>query len=83
MIEDLVMDPDRKDILVSLASSFSRKDKAVNPIADRFWSADFVQGKGSGLIFLLHGHPGVGKTCTAGERNPIGIVLLQRVESNC
>ncbi|KAH7045281.1 P-loop containing nucleoside triphosphate hydrolase protein [Macrophomina phaseolina] len=29
------------------------------------WSADFVSGKGEGLIFLLHGKPGVGKTYTA------------------
>ncbi|KAK3987610.1 hypothetical protein QBC44DRAFT_331227 [Cladorrhinum sp. PSN332] len=29
------------------------------------WSADFVNGKGEGLIFLLHGKPGVGKTYTA------------------
>ncbi|KAK8061853.1 P-loop containing nucleoside triphosphate hydrolase [Apiospora phragmitis] len=29
------------------------------------WSADFVMGKGSGLTFLLHGKPGVGKTLTA------------------
>ncbi|KAI1129035.1 hypothetical protein F5Y10DRAFT_161676 [Nemania abortiva] len=29
------------------------------------WSADFIQGKGEGLIFLLHGKPGVGKTYTA------------------
>ncbi|KAL8365017.1 hypothetical protein RB595_004026 [Gaeumannomyces hyphopodioides] len=29
------------------------------------WAADFVEGKGNGLIFLLHGSPGVGKTYTA------------------
>ncbi len=27
---------------------------------------DLIQGKGKGLIFLLHGPPGVGKTYTAG-----------------
>jgi DNA polymerase III delta prime subunit len=27
---------------------------------------DLVKGKGRGLIFLLHGEPGVGKTLTAG-----------------
>ncbi|KAK0644823.1 hypothetical protein DIS24_g8468 [Lasiodiplodia hormozganensis] len=31
----------------------------------RTWSADYVKGKGEGLIFLLHGKPGVGKTYTA------------------
>ena len=34
---------------------------------DTTWSADFVQGKGEGLTFLLHGKPGVGKTYTAGQ----------------
>lgn len=28
---------------------------------------DFIQGKGSGLVFLLHGPPGCGKTMTAGK----------------
>ncbi|KAI1812945.1 hypothetical protein GGS20DRAFT_599622 [Poronia punctata] len=29
------------------------------------WPKDFVKNKGQGRIFLLHGSPGVGKTCTA------------------
>jgi AAA+ superfamily predicted ATPase len=29
------------------------------------WPSDFVKNKGEGRIFLLHGPPGVGKTCTA------------------
>lgn len=28
---------------------------------------DFIAGKGKGLIFLLHGEPGLGKTLTAGK----------------
>jgi hypothetical protein len=28
---------------------------------------DFIEGKGRGLIFLLHGEPGLGKTLTAGK----------------
>lgn len=28
---------------------------------------DVIKGKGKGMIFLLHGEPGVGKTLTAGE----------------
>ena len=31
---------------------------------------DLIQGKGKGLIFLLHGPPGVGKTYTAGLPRP-------------
>lgn len=34
------------------------------------WSADSIEGKGEGLILLLHGQPGVGKTYTAGSLYP-------------
>ncbi|PGH01695.1 hypothetical protein AJ79_07849 [Helicocarpus griseus UAMH5409] len=30
----------------------------------RTWAADFIDGKGTGQIILLHGPPGVGKTYT-------------------
>ena len=30
---------------------------------------DVIKGKGKGLVFLLHGIPGVGKTLTAGTRS--------------
>ena len=28
---------------------------------------DVIKGKGKGMVFLLHGEPGVGKTLTAGK----------------
>jgi hypothetical protein len=65
MIDGLVMDPGRKHTLRSLAKSFGRRDQHDREVPRAMWSADFVKGKGSGLIFLLHGRPGVGKTCTA------------------
>ena len=41
------------------------------------WSADFIEGKGEGQIFLLHGRPGVGKTLTAGNgRSPLNLEYL-------
>lgn len=46
-------------------STVHKKPKKVD--RDTTWSADFIRGKGEGLIFLLHGKPGVGKTYTAGE----------------
>ncbi|KAJ3546083.1 hypothetical protein NM208_g2189 [Fusarium decemcellulare] len=66
MIESLVMDPIQLRRLKALAQSFARIDKDGNQLVHQSWSADFVKGKGKGLIFLLHGRPGVGKTCTAG-----------------
>lgn len=52
-IDQLVLDKDLKDMVVSLVSYG----------ADGF--ADVVDAKGGGCIFLLHGEPGVGKTLTA------------------
>ncbi len=34
---------------------------------ERLHFDDLIKGKGKGMIFLLHGEPGVGKTLTAGE----------------
>ncbi|KAH6995840.1 hypothetical protein BKA56DRAFT_539060 [Ilyonectria sp. MPI-CAGE-AT-0026] len=65
MINSLVMHEARKDILKALSKSFARRNKHDKVVPGDMWSADFVKGKGSGLIFLLHGKPGVGKTCTA------------------
>jgi hypothetical protein len=42
-------------------------DRTMSPTATnpRYWSSDFVPGKGQGQIVLLHGKPGVGKTTAA------------------
>jgi DNA polymerase III delta prime subunit len=67
MISNLVMDKSRVKHLKSLAKSFARVNRHGDQMKKEPWAADFVKGKGNGLIFLLHGRPGVGKTCTAGE----------------
>lgn len=56
----LELEGSMKDIIESLASSFTGEEGY-----DEF--DDVVRGKGKGLIFLLHGAPGLGKTLTAGE----------------
>jgi DNA polymerase III delta prime subunit len=67
MIDQLVMDEKRVNTLKALAKSFIRLNKFGEKSDREPWSADFVKGKGNGLIFLLHGSPGTGKTCTAGQ----------------
>ncbi|KAF5693478.1 AAA family ATPase [Fusarium globosum] len=51
----LVIDPEIKDIIQALVSSKLETDQTT----------DLIQGKGNGLIILLHGGPGTGKTFTA------------------
>ncbi|KAI1068510.1 hypothetical protein LB507_004369, partial [Fusarium sp. FIESC RH6] len=51
----LVIDREIKDIIQALVTSKLATDQTT----------DFIQGKGNGLIILLHGGPGTGKTFTA------------------
>lgn len=59
------MDKARLRIIKSLTGSFARQDCNGKALTEKPWTADYVEGKGNGLIFLLHGGPGVGKTFTA------------------
>ncbi|KAF2104080.1 P-loop containing nucleoside triphosphate hydrolase protein, partial [Rhizodiscina lignyota] len=66
MIDDLVIQKETRDLIKSLARKYTRVDTATDGGSSHdLWSADSVQGKGEGMIFLLHGKPGVGKTYTA------------------
>jgi hypothetical protein len=50
--------------LVMVRASKHGKRQDTNPSLKR---DDIIASKGSGLIILLHGGPGTGKTLTAGE----------------
>ncbi|KAK3358144.1 P-loop containing nucleoside triphosphate hydrolase protein [Lasiosphaeria hispida] len=59
IIDSLVLDSERKDFIHALVRTHGHKE-AGNEVFD-----DFVRDKGKGLIGLLSGPPGVGKTLTA------------------
>ncbi|KAL9083867.1 MAG: hypothetical protein Q9165_008337 [Trypethelium subeluteriae] len=71
--DELVLPKGHKDLVLALVknhSSGSRKGdrmthSEVDPLKMERLSMDMVKDKGKGLIILLHGVPGVGKTSTA------------------
>lgn len=56
--DSLVIDEDTKQCVKALVSNQLTAEKAT----------DLVYGKGNGLVILLHGGPGTGKTLTAGKK---------------
>lgn len=62
--ELLQIPQDAKDLIESLIDShFDKKDAEQEGIEAE--SQDIIKGKGNGVVILLHGAPGVGKTATA------------------
>ena len=57
--ERLVLDTDKKDFIEALVMVYIANS---NPT-----TTDIIEGKGKGLIILLHGGPGTGKTLKIGR----------------
>ncbi|KAK4159055.1 hypothetical protein QBC43DRAFT_327956 [Cladorrhinum sp. PSN259] len=67
--DHLVVDPQAKELIQALVTNKINKEQ----------STDLVEGKGNGLIILLHGGPGTGKTFTAESVAEIAEKPLYRV----
>ena len=64
--EDLILPRGHKKLLQALVTYYIRDRETGPPSQDSSqFTMDIVHGKGEGLIILLHGPPGVGKTSTA------------------
>lgn len=61
--DELVLDPAKKKTVQALVSTHSQERELLPDDKDTF--DDIVKGKGRGLVCVLHGPPGVGKTLTA------------------
>ncbi|KAK4540421.1 hypothetical protein LTR36_009278 [Oleoguttula mirabilis] len=59
LVDRLIIPTATRTVLRQLTNRYTRSG------ADVAWSADLLHGKGEGLVVLLHGKPGVGKTYTA------------------
>ncbi|ESU07861.1 hypothetical protein FGSG_02425 [Fusarium graminearum PH-1] len=67
-IDTLVMPTQRKDMIKALIQKFTTND--LDKTRQQAWRADYIENKGDGRIFLLHGSPGVGKTYNASQSTP-------------
>ncbi|USW57713.1 Putative AAA+ ATPase domain, ATPase, AAA-type, core [Septoria linicola] len=62
---ELALPTQYKETLESLVELHFANKQATASQGPTSIDYDFIQGKGAGLVVLLHGHPGVGKTSTA------------------
>ncbi|KAI9038146.1 uncharacterized protein KD926_011281 [Aspergillus affinis] len=60
-----IKDTHRKIVRSSVSSHFLRNARNRSDSTRRVYDPDIIRGKGRGLVMLLHGAPGVGKTATA------------------
>ncbi|KAH0566002.1 hypothetical protein GP486_000593 [Trichoglossum hirsutum] len=65
--DQLVLKRGHKDLVKALVKTHSCGSRPAAFGAGAEHQVDLVKGKGKGLIILLHGAPGVGKTSTAGN----------------
>ncbi|KUI64420.1 hypothetical protein VM1G_11209 [Cytospora mali] len=70
--DHLVLEEGQKPMIQALVAQHFRDKESQTGQAE---PVDIVKGKGKGLILLLHGAPGVGKTSTADEAD---VFLAQR-----
>lgn len=63
--DDLVLPSGHKETVRALVANHARVDTSKGLKPQNSQSLDLVRGKGKGLVILLHGAPGVGKTSTA------------------
>ncbi|KAJ0307035.1 hypothetical protein COL516b_004267 [Colletotrichum fioriniae] len=84
--ERLVLPGGHKEMVKSLVTQHFRDKKAREKMVDRNphvdASSDLIRGKGQGLIILLHGAPGVGKTTTAGDLGTTASTVQTELEKN-
>ncbi|KAK0716572.1 hypothetical protein B0T21DRAFT_454345 [Apiosordaria backusii] len=78
-IDKLVMAASRKDMIKALVQKFTGADSLLA----KSWRADYIENKGEGQIFLLHGGPGVGKTYVSLWFSRRNLPTLAAQDLNC
>jgi SpoVK/Ycf46/Vps4 family AAA+-type ATPase len=79
VFRDLRINERHKSLVTSLVKSHLDKQAVQKLRPSASLNQDLIRGKGSGLVILLHGVPGVGKTATAeavaqANRKPLFVI---------
>ncbi|KAK8081104.1 ATPase [Apiospora hydei] len=85
-IDTLVMPDERRRMIKAIVQKHA--GPVPKPVmSTETWGADFIQTKGEGQIFLLHGGPGVGKTYVSREKHSIlsklSLTIQPRLLAKC
>jgi hypothetical protein len=79
VFRDLKINPTHKRMVKSVVKNHFQKQQLQKARPHASLNQDLIRGKGSGLVILLHGVPGVGKTATAeavaqANRKPLFVI---------
>lgn len=64
-LSQLKIPPTQKELILSLVGAHLDRKRDEDARSFSISGQDLIQGKGKGVVILLHGPPGVGKTATA------------------
>ena len=74
----LVLPPETKDLVKALVAVRTSQRGVKQGLGLAGKREDIIAGKGNGLIMLLHGGPGTGKSLTAGMCPPSGKSIVTK-----
>ncbi|KAK3308297.1 uncharacterized protein B0T15DRAFT_572501 [Chaetomium strumarium] len=80
--DQLVLPKGHREMVQSLIAQHFRDKELASKEDMAMQDVDIVRGKGKGLILLLHGAPGVGKTTTAGDLGTTASEVEKALETN-
>lgn len=69
--ENLEINDQHKKLIIAMVKSHFDKLESEKKTNAEIGSQDLIRGKGKGIVILLHGVPGVGKTATAEAVRPL------------
>ncbi|CAG8959320.1 hypothetical protein HYFRA_00013090 [Hymenoscyphus fraxineus] len=81
-IDNLVMPADRLMLIKALVKKYTDNHSLTGKGIIRPWTADFIQNKGEGQLFLLHGSPGTAECISESTGRPLLSLTVGNIGTN-